>query len=151
MKTDNNEDYSDLSYSDFPPSWKYCFLPDCPRQSECMRHLSATLLPAERTWGAAVYPTALSAAACPHFKAIRKIRAAWGFNTLFKNVKRVDDSPLRNAMKIYLGSHSTYYRYHNGKLLLSPEQQEWILNLFRSYGYTEGLAFDNYKDGYDLV
>ncbi|WP_311776577.1 DUF6078 family protein [Parabacteroides merdae] len=33
--------------------------------------------------------------------------------------------------------NTTYYRFHHGERLLTPEQQKWIINLFRRYGYTE--------------
>ena len=32
-----------------------------------------------------------------------------------------------------------------------PEQQQWILDLFRELGYTDDLAFDGYKDIYDFT
>ena len=51
----------------------------------------------------------------------------------------------------YLGGNTTYYRYHNGERLLTPEQQEWIINLFRRHGYTDELRFDEYRDLYDFI
>jgi hypothetical protein len=56
----------------------------------------------------------------------------------------------RNQIKKYLGGHGTYYNYNKGKYLLTPEQQEWIMNLLRRYGYTENLRFDGYRNEYDL-
>lgn len=29
-----------------------------------------------------------------------------------------------------------------------PEQQEWIKKIFRDFGYTEEIVFDDYKDVY---
>lgn len=144
------EQYSDFSYDMLPPSWIFCFLDGCPKADECVLHLSGRHIPEGKVWGRAVFPTALKENGCERFKPIRKIRAAYGFDTLFAEVKRKDDKPLRDAMKHYLGSHGAYYRYHNGERLLTPEQQQWILDLFRSYGYTEGLSFDHYRDVFDL-
>ena len=76
--------------------------------------------------------------------------AAWGFDTLFVDVKQRDASPLRSAIKDYLGGNGTYYRYHNGERLLTPEQQDHILGLFRQRGYTDNLRFDGYRDVYDF-
>ena len=53
-------------------------------------------------------------------------------------------------MKKYLGSNAAYYRYAAGEKLLTPEQKEWIVDLFHKYGYTENLVFDNYKNAYDF-
>ena len=36
----------------------------------------------------------------------------------------------------------------NGQLTLMPKQQTDIINIFREYGYTEDLEFDNYIDRY---
>ena len=65
------------------------------------------------------------------------IRAAWGFHKLFLNVKYVDDTPIRREIQQYLSSRPTYYRYMNGLLTLTPEQQASIIGIFRAYGYTE--------------
>lgn len=98
----------------------------------------------------AVYPSALNADECEHFKPIRKIHAAYGFKTIFSEVKRKDDKPLRDRMIAYLGSRGAYYRYNSGEKKLTPEQQEWIINLFKSYGYTDNLTFDYFTDIYDF-
>ena len=70
---------------------------------------------------------------------------------LFAEAKQKDSTPLRNRVKEYLGGHGTYYRYLHGERPLMPEQQEWILNLFRRNGYTEDLCFDGYREIYDFV
>ena len=70
------------------------------------------------------------------------------FRKLLLNVKYKDEAQLRYEMKQFLGGHSAYYRYMNGKLTLLPELQEGILHLFREHGYTEDLVFDNYINRY---
>ncbi len=144
------EDYNDLTYDMLPQSWAFCFINGCKNEAECIRHISSCVIPSEATVGRAIYPTAVNTDPCPHFKPIRKIRAAWGFDTLFSEVKMKDSTPLRGAIKKYLGGHGTYYRYHNGERLLTPEQQQAILNLFKNRGYTTGLEFDHYCNVYDI-
>ena len=78
------------------------------------------------------------------------IHAAYGFTPLFKEVKHKDYTLLRDKMKEYLGSHTTYYRYNSGEHKLTPEQQQWILDLFARYGYTENLTFEHYQDIVDF-
>lgn len=143
-------DYSDFNFDLVPASWPVCFVADCPLADSCLHHLVALHLPEELTWGPAVYPTALHDGRCSHYKEIRKIRAAWGFDTLFADVKQRDATPLRTAIKDYLGGNGTYYRYNNGERLLSPKQQDHILALFRQRGYTDNLRFDGYRDVYDF-
>lgn len=98
--------------------------------------------------GFAIYPNALQNGKYRFYVEKRMIRATWGFRKLFLNVKHMDDTPIRREIQQYLGSRPTYYRYMNGQLTLTPKQQKGIINIFRSYGYTEELDFDNYIDRY---
>lgn len=144
------DQYPDFTYDLVPASWPVCFVANCPLADSCLNHLAGLHLPDNLTIGPAIYPTALRDGKCGHYKKIRKIQAAWGFDTLFTDVKQRDAAPLRSAIKNYLGGNGTYYRYHNGERLLTPEQQEHILALFRQCGYSENLHFDGYREVYDF-
>ena len=144
------ENDNELTFDMLPPSWTFCFLAGCPHAEQCLRHITTRLIPNDKISGSAVYPTVLKNPKCPYFKAAGKIHAAYGFDTLFENVKSKDEKYLRDSIKDYLGGHGTYYRYRNGEKLLTPEQQQWIIDLFRRYGYTKNLQFGHYKDVYDL-
>ena len=144
------DQYPDFTYDLVPASWPVCFVANCPLAESCLSHLAGLHLPDDLTIGPAIYPTALRDGKCGHYKKIRKIQAAWGFDTLFTDVKQRDAAPLRSAIKNYLGGNGTYYRYHNDERLLTPEQQEHILALFRQCGYSENLHFDGYREVYDF-
>ena len=133
-----------------PATYARCFLSNCPLSDRCLRHLAGQHLLPNQQMGPAVYPTALNGDQCPMFREIRYIRAAYGFKTLFKDVKLKDSNPLREALYQYLGSITTYYRYQRGERMLTPEQQQWILTLFASKGYTDQLFFEHYVDTYDF-
>ena len=137
-----------FNFDSIPLTWKLCFNEPCPMKETCMRYFAGRHLPADKTTGPAVYPNALQKGKCKLFVERRVIRAAWGFRKIFLNVKRVDDTPIRREIHQYLGSRPTYYRYMNGQLTLMPKQQTDIINIFREYGYTEDLEFDNYIDRY---
>ena len=140
-----------FDFRNVPHNWALCFLSECPKKEECLRQLAARHAPEDRNFGPAIYPNIPRGEnGCRFFTNGEPKRMAWGFNTLFAEVKSKHEQGLRIAMKNYLNGHSNYYRYHNGKRLLSPEQQQWIIDLFRRYGYTEGLTFDNYTYIYDF-
>jgi len=140
-----------FDFKNVPASWQLCFLSEGPRKDECLRQLAFRHLPAQQVFGPAIYPNVeIGEKGCRFFAVGQPRRMAWGFNTLFAEVKQKDVSGLRNAMKQYLGGHSNYYRYSRGERLLSTEQQEWIINLFRRFGYTDGLTFDHYARVYDF-
>ena len=133
-----------------PATYARCFLSNCPRSDRCLRHLTGQHLLPNQQIGPAVYPTALNGDQCPMFREIRYIRAAYGFKTLLKEVKVTDGPALRKAIMDYLGSRGTYYRYQSGERLLTPEQQQKILQLFTAKGYN-GLSFEHYVETYDFT
>lgn len=140
-----------LTPEQIPPSYNRCFQSDCPKAESCARFLAGKHLKKGQVTGPAVYPSARQGDTCVCYKPTRIIRAAYGFNALFAEVKKKDDTPLRNRIKDYLGGNTAYYRFHNGKRLLTPEQQEWIIALFRRHGYQEELRFDAYCELYDFL
>lgn len=133
-----------------PSSFDRCFQNDCPKADTCAHFLAGQYLHTGQICGPAVYPSARQGEVCKMYKETRIIRAAYGFKALFAEVKQKDNTPLRNRIKRYLGGNTTYYRYHHGERLLTPEQQSWIISLFRQAGYTEELHFDAYLDQYDF-
>lgn len=133
----------------YPSKYVMCFNSTCPKAEECTHHLATLHIRKDDVSGFAVYPTMQNKKVCPYYKKIRTIRAAWGFNNIFKDAKQRDAPTLRATVKAYLGGNTQYYRYHHGELQLTPEQQNWIVNLFKKYGYTDGLDFDNYVDTID--
>ena len=139
-----------LTPDQIPTLYSRCFLSDCPKANTCTHFVAGKYIPEGLTQGYAIYPTALQDGDCKYYKQTRVVRAAYGFKTLFAEVKQKDSTSLRNAIKKYLGGNTTYYRYHHGERMLTPEQQEWIINLFRRHGYTENLRFDGYRELYDF-
>ena len=97
-----------------------------------------------------VLPTVLSLSHCPYYRKAEQKRMAWGFDKLFAEVKSKDEYSLRSEMKSYLGGNGTYSRYKLGRRMLTPEQQERIIEMFQKRGYGEGLEFDHYVMVFDF-
>jgi hypothetical protein len=147
---DNNEKELVFNYADAPKHWFNCFHAACTKAGECMHFLTGRNLPDGMTFGNAIYPTAYQNGTCEHFKQVRVIRGAYGFNGMLHEMTRRDEVQLRSLIKAYLGGNGTYYMYNNGVKLLTPEQQEWILRLIRQHGYTGEKEFDGYRYQYDF-
>ena len=139
-----------FNYADAPKSWYNCFNSACPKAGECMHFMTGKNVPADVTLGNAIYPNACKNGECRFFKQIRMIRGAYGFNSMLNDLKRKDEELLRGMITDYLGSNTTYYKFNRGEKLLTPEQQEWILALFRKYGYTGEKEFEGYRYIYDF-
>ena len=138
-------------FSHIAPGYQLCFLSDCPRHEDCLRYLAGQHVPAEPDWGPAIYPSMKrDEHGCRLFRTSQPKHMAWGFNTLFEDVKSKHEAGLRKAVKEYLGGHGTYYRYNSGEKKLDPEQQAWIIQLFQKMGYQSNLRFDHYADVIDF-
>jgi hypothetical protein len=133
-----------LDFKKVPKGYQLCFNHECPKKDDCLRFMAGEDLPDNRDWGPAIYPNIkMDSEGCRLFDKGKPQMMAWGFNTLFSEVKHRHVNTLRTTLKQYLGGHSNYYRYHNGERLLNDKQQEWIINLFRRMGYTDNLQFDH--------
>lgn len=146
MKTD-----LPLKLEQIPYTFSRCFQSDCPQADTCAHFLASKFIIKGQVSGPAIYPTSRLNGTCVCYKQTGIIHAAYGFKALFTEIKKKDEKPIRDRIKKYLGGNTAYYRYHHGKRLLSPDQQEWILALFRQHGYTEELHFDGYRDIYDFI
>lgn len=146
MKTD-----LPLTLEQIPYTFSRCFQSDCPQADTCAHFLASKFIIKGQVSGPAIYPTSRHNGTCVCYKQTGIIHAAYGFKALFAEIKKKDEKPIRDRIKKYLGGNTAYYRYHHGKRLLSPDQQEWILALFRQHGYTEELHFDGYRDIYDFI
>lgn len=146
MKTD-----LPLTLEQMPYTFSRCFQSDCPQADTCAHFLASKFIIKGQVSGPAIYPTSRLNGTCVCYKQTGIIHAAYGFKALFAEIKKKDEKPIRDRIKKYLGGNTAYYRYHHGKRLLSPDQQEWILALFRQHGYTEELHFDGYQDIYDFI
>lgn len=134
-----------------PLSWQVCFLGVCPVKEQCLRPQAVDYLDESRDFGPAVYPTMeIGDEGCRLFVKSEPKRLAWGFKTMLSEVKSRHAQALRNSLKVYLGGHSSFYRYNKGERLLNAEQQDWILRLFRQYGYPESLTFDHFVEAFDF-
>ena len=139
-----------FNYADAPKSWYNCFNSECKKANECMHFMTGKNIPEDVTLGNAIYPNACKNGECRFFKQIRVIKGAYGFNTMLGELKRKEEVLLRDMITDYLGCNTTYYKYNKGEKLLTPEQQEWILNLFREHGYKGENEFEGYRYIYDF-
>ena len=133
-----------------PAGYLMCFNNGCERCGGCLRWLVGQQVDDSLRVATTVLPTVLKLSRCPYYRKAETQQMAWGFDSLFADVKRKDDKPLRDAVKEYLGGNGTYSRYKLGRRMLSPKQQSHILSLFRRKGYDEELRFDHYVTTYDL-
>ena len=133
-----------VTKEELPYNWCYCFNEDCQQKEECVRYLSRKYLKDTEITARTVLPKAWENRECAAFCQIQMVKVAWGFDSLFREVKMKDASTLRLNMREYLGSKGQYYRYKLGQCKLSPKQQKEVLKIFHEFGYDD-VKFDHYE------
>lgn len=128
----------------------YCFNSVCPRSASCFRRIAAKFKDSNKKIGNAIFPDALQDGKCKYFIRPRIIQATWGFNSLYNEVIHQDVAHMRCKVMSILGGKTSYYRYHRGEKLLTPEKQEMIKDLFEARGYS-APAFDHSKETIDFT
>ncbi len=140
-----------ITYQDIPAGYPLCFNDDCSKKASCMHYQAWLLIPEDRQHGAAVYPTAWKDGECNYYREKRIVQKAWGFTHLYDNIPQQNRAEARLCVRSYFsGGCGPYYRYHHGENLLSPRQQQDILNILAKFASTDGIRFDHYVEDWDF-
>ena len=140
-----------LTYQDVPAKFPLCFNGDCAKKACCMHYQAGLLLPEGRQHGPAIYPTAWQDGECKCFREKRLVQKAWGFTHIYDNVPQRDRAEARRCVRLlFSGGNGPYYRIHHGESVISPEQQQDIMNVLAKFGSTEGIRFDHYIEDWDF-
>lgn len=135
----------ELLEKDIPWGYPLCFNGDCANKDKCLHYLAQLLTSKNRFSGPAIYPTAWQDGDCRCFSEKKLINKAWGFTNVYKNIPKHLVAEARRKVRGYFGEGmSVYYRVNNGEHLLSPKQQEDILNIIAEFGSIEDIKFDHY-------
>lgn len=140
----------DFDYEKIRKGWMICQQGECPKSEECLRRIIGQDVPDSIMTAHVVMGGAWKGQECRFFKPFRYIRAAKGMKNIYKDVRKDDYTQMRETIIRHLGGNGTYYRYRDGRKLLSPEQQEWISGYFRRMGYTGEVQFDEYVEVLDM-
>lgn len=140
-----------FSFRDVPDGYHLCFNTECEKHADCIRYLAGKHLPTIVMGGPCVYPNAWKGGSCPYFKQTRIIHGAWGLRNLFKGIAQKDAQILKAKVTNYLGGPVAAYKYQHGEILLTPEQQAHIKELFEELGYQNELVFDGFTFIYDFT
>ncbi len=127
-----------------------CFKDACPRHAECLRWLTGQHMPEELNVCTCVNPSGKSVGTeqCTHFRKAEKVTMARGMTRIFSDdmPKRVENG-VRQAL-IERHNRTYYFEYRNGTRLISPAMQEEVRQLFRDFGWTRDVEFDEYVEDY---
>jgi len=141
----------EFNYERVADWWPLCFNNSCLAADKCMRHFAATHASADVTKHVCVTPMAKGyGKKCDWFKEKEIITLAYGFTTLFDQVRYKDGAALRQALIDYYHCKRQYYWHYHGERPTSPEQQTDMQEIMKQFGYDEPITFDRYEQAYKL-
>lgn len=139
-----------IEYSEVPSNYMMCLNQECTKADNCLRQLAWQSLPPEIEQCNVVSPKFLAALTddCPYYKIAQKIRYAKGFITLLENLPHKQmQTVVYRLMNIF--ERRMYYRVRKGERLLSPDEQQKIMDIIEHCGISQPQEFDAYIENYD--
>jgi len=134
------------NYTTMPADFAVCMHQECPMAANCLHQLAFTELQKNETYLQLINPKKCTKTAkCKFYRSNEPVVYARGF-TGFQ--KKMFPGQYQTFMKTLIGKfgRNAYYERRNGKLFLSPKEQEIVLAALRKAGVTEDLPFDRYKE-----
>lgn len=138
-----------IDYDTIPAFFARCFNGQCSRCEECLHYQAAIITPPEITTLIIINPTRISSFGdnCPDFKSCVKQRYAQGMAHLFDPLPYAVAQKVKQQMLQQWGQ-TGFYRLHRKETFFTPEQQEYVRQLFLQYGITTLPQFDKFVDKY---
>lgn len=135
-----------INYSDVPHTFVYCGVTTCPQADACLRHQAWKCVPTTQHFLTQINTRHLEAMGnkCNHFLKTEKQLYAKGFTKMAGCFTVKTAKTFRTNMLKLLG-YRNYYLTRKGERLLSPQEQEAIVNLAKKLG----LEMEDYFDAYE--
>jgi hypothetical protein len=132
-----------INFENKPKNFIVCFNENCSLMENCLRRLAAIHDSENSDLLTVVNASKFNESNCKYFLENKKTRIAYGMKDSFEDVKAKDIANIRKELKNHFGL-TYYYERRNGKMPITPKDQEFISNLFNSYGYE--IKFDEIKE-----
>ena len=132
-----------------PNNYTLCIKGDCPKASNCLRHVAVAMMPAEVQRWNIVSPAFLAQmeGECPMYRSAEKVQYARGFVRMMSAMTVHQAHAVKDSIIAAFGM-AMYYRMRKGTRLITPTEQETIYNLLEQQGITGRPAFDAYTEDY---
>ena len=137
-------------FTNVPYNYPLCLNRQCPKASTCLRQLVEQEVPDSAEYWVVISPKyqAKLKGACPHYRSSQKVQYAKGCMNILDNLPHKQRQLAIIHLMEYF-SRRTYYRIRKGERLLTPSEQQRILNILKNYGATHLQNFDAYVEDYD--
>ena len=140
---------------DIPKGYVHCFAGKntCPKAATCLRAIAAQLLtesrepqpPTLNTVNTLYLEHLPTPSACSLYRCNEPVRYAKGMTKLFEELPLKQAHLVRLRVMNCFSCESLFYHSRKGARLISPQEQQSILNVFRSTGLGITPKFDGFQ------
>ncbi len=138
-----------FNYQEVPRDYRHCQNAECPRSANCLRYQVALRAGSDVPSFWVINPAYIAAHdECPDFHSDQLTRFALGISHLFDKLPHAKAIKIRKIIYAHLGKNM-FYRILNKKRHITPEEQDFIREVFQKEGIEEEPVFDKYIDKYE--
>jgi hypothetical protein len=128
-----------MDFETKPLNFILCFNKKCLLRKKCLRHIVSLSNKEEKDLLLVVNASKFNQTNCKYYFENKKVGIAYGMKGSFEDVKAKDIAKIRKELIRHFGQ-TYYYERRNGKMPITPNEQVFIENLFKQYGYE--IKFD---------
>jgi hypothetical protein len=131
------------NFENKPKNFVICYNSNCLLGDKCLRRAVSFEKNEEFSVMPAINAMKFNENNCEYFLENKRVKIAYGMTKSFEDVKAKDIAQIRKRLIQYFGQ-TYYYERRKGNMPISPEEQEFIAELFKSYGYE--ITFDEIRE-----
>ncbi|MEG1685913.1 MAG: DUF6078 family protein [Bacteroides sp.] len=131
-----------------PYNFARCITNQCPQAKSCLHRLVALNDTTKEAIISIINPICIPTdEPCPYYLSNQKVPVAWGITHLFDDIPHKNVQELKKQMLSHFG-RTKYYCFYRKETCLTPEDQDYIRQLFQQKDIREDLSFDFYSEEY---
>lgn len=136
-------------YTTIPANYAVCLHHDCPKAATCLRQIAYKTLMEQENYLNLINPNRCDKDEdCRFYRDNTPVVYARGF-TNFQKRMFPDQYQTFKSVLIDKFGRNPYYERRNGQTVLSPKEQEFVLQALKEAGITEEFQFDSYEENYN--
>ena len=140
-----------INFSQIPYNYPICLNQECSKAATCLRRLAEQSMPTDVLHWPFISPKHLATneGDCQYYRPSTKVRYAKGFTQILENLPHNQMQRVISNLIVHFGRRA-YYRFRKGEHLLSPSEQQTVLDIILVYCKgSQILDFDAYVDGFN--
>lgn len=138
-----------FNYNQVPFGFEHCLMAHCPKADCCLRRYVAVHVPPETASFMVVNPNALpeNLEYCTRFLSKKPVCMAWGIKGFLDQIPLQAAKDIRRILIAHFGK-TLFYRIQRKEKPVSPEDQEYICNVFAQHGVEQEPRYEYYTYEY---